>query len=139
MKIMKKMFCGLLVCLMCFSIVGCKKQEDPVEKDLETIKTVADMLDEKLIEFGIDKEMVDDIISDIEEFNKETKYVIAFDIKSESNSILNMTIHFPVEKEFFDSVEIGDRVIEEELKNLEYIDQSLEDLIVAVKEKIVRE
>lgn len=113
--------------------------KDPVQKDLEVIETIVDMFEDKLTELGIDEEMVDDVITKIEEYNNETKYVIAFNIENENYSVINTKIHLPVDKDFFDSVEIGDRIAEEEIKNFEQFSQFLGDWVITVEDKIVRE
>jgi hypothetical protein len=136
---MKKFICLILVVMFVVCLVGCQQQEDPVKKDLETVKVVADIFEEELANFGVDEEMVDTVITKIEEYNEEAKYVIAFDVQNENMPVLNMTIHLPVDQYFFDSVEIGDRVAEEVLENIEQFDQSLGGWIITVKDKIVRE
>lgn len=135
---MKKSICLILAILM-MVMAGCSKQEDPVKKDLETVKVVADIFEEELASFGVDEEMVDTVLTKIEEYNEEAKYVIAFDVQNETMPILNMVIHLPVDESFFNSVEIGDRVAEEVLENIEQFDQSLGGWIITVKDKIVRE
>lgn len=140
---MKKLTCLILIIILCFFIVGCEKQqEDPVEKDLETVKTITNVFEDELASFGVDEKMVDDAISKVIEYNNKTECVIAFDIKNEAVAILNMTIHLPVEKEFFDSVEIGHEITEDEIKSIDgvgQIDFSLDGWTITVKDKIERE
>lgn len=115
--------------------------EDPVEKDIETIKNIVNMFEDELANFGIDKEIVDNAIVKLEELNEETKCVIAFDIQNDTNPILNAELYLPVTEEFFNNVEIGDKVAEEELKQLEGFIQLDEDFgkwTIIIKDKIVR-
>jgi hypothetical protein len=139
---MKKIIYLILVVILCIAFSGCKPQpEDPVEKDLDTLKTIVNILGDELTNLGIEKQIADDVIMKIEEYNKEAKYVIAFDIKNETIAILNMTIHLPVEKAFFDSVEIGQNITESEIKSIqgaEHIDFSLDGWIITVHDKIER-
>lgn len=144
MKTIKRLIILVIVLLLCVFFVSKRysSQEDPVEKDIETIKKVADTFEDELTNFGVDKEMVDDVIAKIEEYNKETKYVIAFDIKNNTNPILSTKLHLPVDKEFFDSVEIGDIIAKEELERFEefaQFSQKLGGWTITIKDKTVRE
>ena len=136
---MKKAIYFILAIFMCITIIGCVKQEDPVEKDLEMIKSGINMFEDKLEEFDVDMEMIDGVIEQVEDYNKETKYVIAFNIKDKNNSMMNMTLHFPVEKEFFDSVEVGDTISEDVMDDFEDLYQYVDNFVITVENKIVRE
>ena len=136
---MKKFICLMLALMLCAGLSGCRQPEDPVKKDLETIKAAADIFEDELANLGVDEDMVDDVITKIEEYNEETKYVIAFDVKNETMPILNTVIHLPVDKDIFDSVEVGDRIAEDVLANIEQFNQQLDGWIITVHEKIVRE
>ena len=102
MKIIKKIIITLVVLLvLAFAAniaIGYILPKDPVQKDLETIKTVINMFDDKLEELGIDEEMVDDVIEKIEDYNNETKYVIAFSVQNKTTPAIKTTIHLPVDK-----------------------------------------
>lgn len=147
MKIAEKIIGVLLavaiLALVLYLVIGFyterNKYIDPVEKDLKTIQTVADMFEDKLTELGVDEQMVNDVINEIEEYNKETNYVIAFNVKNETNSIINLSIHLPVDETFFNSVEIGDLITEEKIGNFEELNQFLNGWAITVKDKIVRE
>jgi hypothetical protein len=116
--------------------------QDPVEKDIETIKNIATMFKGQLENLGVDKEVVNDVILKLEEYNEEAKYVIAFNIKNDTNPILGKTLHLPVEEEFFNSVEIGDVVAAEELEKINSFTDfnvNIGDWTVVVNDKIIRE
>ena len=147
---LKKILYILLGILICLVILGAvfvysifhSDKTDPVEKDIDTIKNVVNMFEDELVDLGADKEVIDEAITKLEEFNKETKYVITFDIQNDSNSILSTKINLPVEEEFFNSVEIGDVVAEEELQKIEefaQFSQSLGSWTIVVENKIIRE
>ena len=140
-KIIKRIICAVLIIAIGIIFISIKysKPKDPVEKDLEVIKTIADKFGDELEQIGIDEEKVDEIIAEIEEYNNETKYVITFDIRNETNPILNMTLHLPVDKEFFDSVEVGDSVAKEKIAELEEFSDNFGEWTVTVKDKMVRE
>lgn len=143
MKFIKKLIITVLILLvLAFALniaIGCILPKDPVQKDIETIKTVVDMFEDKLTELGVDEEMVNDVIDKIEEYNKETKYVIAFSVQNKTAPAIKTTIHLPVDKEFFDSMEIGESVTEDDIANFEQFDQFIGDWIIVVSDKIVRE
>lgn len=146
----KKLFYMMLGVVLFIAILGAifiyKSSQysnvDPVEKDIDTIKNVVDVFEDKLTDFGIDKETVDNVITKIEEFNEETKYVITFDIKNDSNHILSTKLSLPVNEEFFNSVEIGDVISQEKLAMFEEfanISQRFDGWTISVKDKIIRE
>ena len=144
---MKKIIYIVISVVVCLAIVSgvfmyISHKEDPVEKDIETIKDIVNMFEDELANFGIDKEMVDNAIVKLEELNEETKCVIAFDIQNDTNPILNAELYLPVTEEFFNNVEIGDKVAEEELEKIEGFIQLDEDFgkwTITIKDKIVRE
>ena len=144
---MKKLIYIIIGAVLCLAIVSgvfmyLSHKEDPVEKDIETIKDIVDMFEDELANFGIDKEMVDNAIVKLEELNEETKCVIAFDIQNDTNPILNAELYLPVTEEFFNSVEIGDKVAEEELEKIEgfiQLDEDFGEWTIIIKDKIVRE
>lgn len=134
---------GVVICLAIISgvFMHYSYSEDPVEKDIETIKDIVNMFEDELANFGIDKEMVDNAIIKLEELNEETKCVIAFDIQNDTNPILNAELYLPVTEEFFNNVEIGDKVAEEELKKIEgfiQLDEDFGEWTIIIKDKIVR-
>jgi hypothetical protein len=140
----KRVICLILVAvsLILFISHRYESQEDPVAKDIQTIKKVVSVFEDELNEFGISTEKINEIIAKIEEYSKETKYIIVFDIKNDTNPILSTSIHFPVKKDFFDSVEIGDKVAEEEVKSIEdliQINNSIGSWTVTIKDKQIRE
>ena len=134
---------GVVICLAIISSVFMhySHSEDPVEKDIETIKNIVNMFEDELANFGIDKEIVDNAIVKLEELNEETKCVIAFDIQNDTNPILNAELYLPVTEEFFNNVEIGDKVAEEELEKIEgfiQLDEDFGEWTIIIKDKIVR-
>ena len=146
----KKIFYMLLGAIICLVILGAafvystlhSDKTDIVEKDIDTIKNIVSVFEDELTNVGIDKEMVDNAIAKIEEFNKETKYVITFDIQNDTNPILSTKINLPVEEEFFNSVEIGDVIAQEKLQMFEefvHLDQKFGNWIIVIKDKIIRE
>lgn len=118
-----------------------ESQVDPVEKDIQTIKKIVGIFENKFEDYGIDIEMVNELIAKIEEHNKGTKYIIVFDIQNNTNPILSTSIHFPVKKDFFDSVEIGDKIAEEKINAIENLIpfEKIGNWTIAIKDKKIRE
>lgn len=137
---------GFALCLVFISSVltyGIQRNigADPVAKDLETIKSIANTFEDKLASVGIEKEEVDNAIAAIEKYNKAAKYVIEFDIKNDTNPILSTSLHLPVDEEFFNSVNVGDKIAQEEFEKFEEFAQvsaKLGGWTITVKEKFVR-
>ena len=135
---------GVVICLACFNAIFSRRNQDvdPVGKDIETVKNIANKLEDELEYFGVNKEMIDSAISKIEELNEETKYIIEFSIQNNTNPILSTTLHLPVYEEFFNSVEVGDVIAEEELKkiaDLAHFNENIGDWTIAIKDKVVRD
>lgn len=144
MKRLIYMFLGFVLCLVVLGVlfISLAAKNDPVKSDVETIKNVATIFKDELADLGVDEEAINNAIEKIEKLNEETKYIIAFNIKNDTNPILSTTLHLPVEEEFFNSVEIGDVIGEEEIKKIEDIAQLNKDIgswTVVVKDKKVRE
>lgn len=144
MKLIKRSIYLILAIVLCVVFISSRyeSQTDPVEKDIETIKKIVDLFEDRLVEFGVDMDKINEVIAKIEEHNKETKYIIVFDIQNDTNPILSTSLHLPVTKDFFDSVEIGDKVVEEEIKTIEdlvQLDKKLGNWVVVIKDKQMRE
>lgn len=138
------MFLGFVLCLVILGIlfISLTAKNDPVKNDVETIKNIATIFKDELADLGVDEETINNTIEKIEELNEETKYIVAFNIKNDTNPILSTTLHLPVEEEFFNRVEIGDIIGEEEIKKIEDIAQLNSDIgswTVMVKDKKIRE
>ena len=144
MKLIKRSIYLILAIVLCVVFISSRyeSQTDPVEKDIETIKNIVNLFEDRLVEFGVDMDKINEVIAKIEEHNKETKYIIVFDIQNDTNPILSTSLHLPVTKDFFDSVEIGDKVVEEEIKTIEdlvQLDKKLGSWVVMIKDKKIRE
>ena len=144
MKLIKRLIYLILAIVLCVVFISSRyeSQADPVEKDIETIKNIVNLFEDRLVEFGVDMDKINEVITKIEEHNKETKYIIVFDIQNDTNPILSTSLHLPVTKDFFDSVEIGDKVAEEEIKTIEdlvQLDKKLGSWAVVIKDKKMRE
>lgn len=113
-------------------------KKDPVQKDIENIQNIVNTFEPQLENMGIDKEVVDEAISKIEELNEQTQYVIVFQIKNNTNPILSTTLHLPVDENFFNSVNVGDTIKKEELDKIQF-DEELGNWTIIIKEKIIRE
>lgn len=147
---MKKIISRILIVIICLSVLAAiimfghlkKNKTDPVEKDIEFIRAVTDIFGDRLESLGIDEEVIEEVITGIEDFNEKTKYVITFDVQNDTNPILSTTISLPVDEAFFNSVEIGDVIAKEEIENIQEIAQLSDNFgnwIVTVQDKTIRE
>lgn len=144
MKLIKRSIYLILAIVLCVVFISSRyeSQIDPVEKDIETIKKIVDLFEDRLVEFGVDMNKINEVIAKIEKHNQETKYIIVFDIQNDTNPILSTSLNLPVTKDFFDSVEIGDKVAEEEIKTIEdlvQLNKKLGSWVVVIKDKKIRE
>ena len=143
MKFLKKLIVALIIILLLAIAVnfavGYFLPKDPVQKDLEVIQTVVDMFEDKLTDMGIEKETIDNIIQDIEDYNNETKYLIKFNVVNNINSMFKTDIHLPVSQEIYDNFNIGDIVDKEMLGDYDEFSGLLGDWTITVIDKMIRE
>lgn len=97
----------------CVSLVGCAENEETLNSNIDELKS-------EIAALETEKENLENQISDIKVENGTAKYVVTFNIsqshftldlgqhmKDEMNDI---SIQIPVDKEYYDSVEIGDTI-----------------------------
>lgn len=143
MKIFKRLLIFVIIlALLAVSInfaIGYYLPKDPVQKDIEIIQTIVDTFEDQLIDAGIDKEMIDETIQKIEDYNNETKYLVKFNVVNNTNTILNVFIHLPVDENIYNSVSIGDIISAEMLQGYEEFANFIDGWTITVEDKIIRE
>ncbi len=116
---MKKVIAIIMVLVMFFIFAGCgKTQEEKLSEEVITLENKVNALKSEVSDLEIQKETLEKEIVDIKVENGTAKYVITFNIKQEhysldisqhlKDSMNDVSISIPVDKEYYDSVEVGD-------------------------------
>ena len=99
-----KKYIVILIAMMAITLSGCSKTETVTNEDVAKMEAERDQLNEEILNTKID--------------NGLAKYVITFNIKQThftldigehlKDSMNDISIEIPVDKEYYDSVEVGD-------------------------------
>lgn len=108
---MKKILALVLMIVMCVSLTACMSHEDQLNLELME-------LEEKVSILRQEKDSLRTEIIDTKLTNGTAKYVITFNIKQEhftldigqhlKDAMNDISIQIPVDKEYYDSVKVGD-------------------------------
>lgn len=109
----KKLSLVLMLMVIIIGIVGCGPNEKELDNQIQTLQ-------EEIRALETQKEKLENEIVDTKVENGTAKYVITFEIKQSHFSLdlgkhlkdaMNaIEIEIPVDKEYFDSVEVGDTI-----------------------------
>ena len=101
-----KKYIVILIAMMAITLSGCSKTETVTNEDVAKMEAERDQLNEEILNTKID--------------NGLAKYVITFNIKQThftldigehlKDAMNDISIEIPVDKEYYDSVEIGDTI-----------------------------
>ena len=101
-----KKYIVILIAMMAITLSGCSKNETVTNEDVAKLEAERDQLNEEILNTKID--------------NGLAKYVITFNIKQThftldigehlKDAMNDISIEIPVDKEYYDSVEIGDTI-----------------------------
>ena len=101
-----KKYIVVLIAMMAITLSGCSKTETVANEDVAKMEAERDQLNEEILNTKID--------------NGLAKYVITFNIKQThftldigehlKDAMNDISIEIPVDKEYYDSVEVGDTI-----------------------------
>ena len=101
-----KKYIVILIAMMAITLCGCSKTETVTNEDVANWEAERDQLNEEILNTKID--------------NGLAKYVITFNIKQThftldigehlKDAMNDISIEIPVDKEYYDSVEVGDTI-----------------------------
>ena len=101
-----KKYIVVLIAIMAITLSGCSKTETVTNEDVAKLEAERDQLNEEILNTKID--------------NGLAKYVITFNIKQThftldigehlKDAMNDISIEIPVDKEYYDSVEVGDTI-----------------------------
>ena len=108
----------LLVAGMCVLLGGCATKEEQLSADVTKLETEVLKLQSEIAVLEADKHALEESITDVKVENGTAKYVLTINIKQThftldigqhlKDSMNDISIQIPVDKENFDSVNVGD-------------------------------
>ena len=108
----------LLIAAMCVLLGGCATEEERLTANVTKLESQVLQLQSEIAVLEADKHALEEAITDVKVENGTAKYVLTINIK-QSHFTLDLKEHFkdamndisiqiPVDKEYFDSVNVGD-------------------------------
>lgn len=119
----KKFIIFMMVLTICVSLIGCTSKEESLNDNIAELETRIVELQTKVSALEAERDSLKNEITDIKIENGTEKYIVTFNIK-QSHFTLDFTQHIkdemndisiqiPVDKEYYDSVEIGDTIADD--------------------------
>ena len=112
----KKILASLLVGEMMFMLTGCGDNREYLNTEIDGLKA-------EISELENQRDSLKSEIADIKVENGTAKYVITFNIKQShftldlsehmKDTMNDISIQIPVDKEYYDSVEVGDTIADD--------------------------
>lgn len=120
MKKVVIMFISL--CLVVCSMVGCSKEKE-LSANIIKLEKMASELEEDVYNLEAQKIMLENEIRDIKIQSNTAKYIVTLNIKQShftldlgqhlKDEMNDISIQIPVDKEYFDSVNVGDTIADD--------------------------
>ena len=120
---MKRIISFIMLLCICISLVGCATKEEMLNEDIIKLETRIFELETEISNLETEKDILENEIIDIKIDNDIAKYVVTFNIKQLhytldigqhlKDAVNDITIQIPVDKEYYDAVEIGDTIADD--------------------------
>lgn len=120
---MKRIIIIVMALCICISFMGCATEEEVLNSNIAELETRVSELKSEISNLETERNALANEITDIKIENGTAKYVVTFNIKQshftldigqhlkdEMNAI---SIQIPVDKEYYDSVEVGDTIADD--------------------------
>ena len=115
---MKKLIALILIIVTCISLTACMSQEDQLNMEITELEAKVSSLRQEQYDLQKENDSLKTEIIDTKVYNGTAKYVITFNIKQThftldlsqhmKDAMNDISIQIPVDKEYYDSVRIGD-------------------------------
>lgn len=120
---MKRFLVIIAVLCSCCVLGGCTPKEDKLNSDIIKLETRVVDLKSEIEDLKTEKDALTNEITDVKIENGTAKYIVTFNIKQShftldisqhlKDSLNDISIQIPVDKEYYDSVEVGDVVADD--------------------------
>lgn len=122
-KAMKVIIMFVLTVTICISLAGCMSEEEMLNDNIAALETRVSELKTEISNLETERDIISNEITDIKVENGTAKYIITFNIKQShftldlsqhlKDEMNDISIQIPVDKEYYDSVEIGDTIADD--------------------------
>lgn len=112
----KSLIVFLVMCISVFSLVGCTSEEETLNNSIAELKAEVSALE-------AERDALENEIVNTKVENGTEKYVVTFNISQShftldlgqhlKDSMNDISIQIPVDKEYYDSVEVGDTIADD--------------------------
>ena len=111
---MKRIILFIAFCLLCLSFVGCMTKEEQLSMEAQLLTKEIENLKNEIVSLEAEKDKLEDEILDTKIEYDLAKYVITIEVKRDfSMEMSALDAEIPVSKEFYNSVEIGTKLVNE--------------------------
>lgn len=119
----KKFIIFMMVLTICASLIGCTSKEESLNNNIIELETKIVELQTEVSALEAERDSLKNEITDIKIENGTAKYIVTFNIKQShftldisqhlKDAMNDISIQIPVDKEYYDSVEVGDTIADD--------------------------
>lgn len=117
---MKKIICTLLLLSLFFSLAGCAGSAESLNGQIPELQAKISVLEDEIAQLEIEKASLQKKVTGLKVETGEAKYIVTFNISQKhftldlgdimKDSMNDISIQIPVDKEYYDSIEVGDTI-----------------------------
>ena len=111
---MKRIILFATICLLCLSSIGCMTKEEQLSTEAQQLADEVEKLENEITSLKTKRDELKDEILDIKVEHNLAEYIITIGVERDLS--LNFDVleaEISVSKEFYNSVEVGDKLAEE--------------------------
>ncbi|MEE1303387.1 MAG: hypothetical protein UHD64_11435 [Bacteroidales bacterium] len=120
---MKRIIMLVVAFCICISFAGCATEEEMLNSNIVELEARVSELQSEISDLETEKDKIANEIVDIKIENGTAKYIITFNIKQShftldlsqhlKDEMNDISIQIPVDKEYYDSVKVGDTIADD--------------------------
>lgn len=120
---MKRIIALIMALCICVPLVGCTTEEERLNSNITELEMRVSQLESEISSLEAERDILVNEITDIKIENGTAKYVVTFNIKQShftldigqhlKDEMNDISIQIPVDKEYYDSVEVGDTIADD--------------------------
>lgn len=145
---MKRIIMFVMALCLCISFVGCMTEEEQLNSNIARLETRVSELKSEISVLEEERNVLVNEITDIKIENGTAKYIVTFNIKQShftldinqhlKDEFNDISIQIPVDKEYYDNVEIGDTIADDFRMGSLIFKGSFGNWRITVEDKCVR-
>lgn len=119
----RKIFTFCIIAMFCMSLVGCASEEDKLNFEISQLESTKAQLKSEVSALRTERDALKNEVTDMKVENGTAKYVITLSLKQShftldleqhfKDAMNEITIQIPVDKEYYDSVSVGDKIADD--------------------------